>query len=154
MGGCQNYGPLLGPLNTRCRIILRTQKGTIILTTTHIFSHHHQQHALRKADIFEGPRTQAALQEAFVGLDLLFKLSIGRFWQRHCRQTGMLLAQLTVSCSCSCFLLPLQLLRLLMLLLLLRLLLILLLLMRLRTVMLLRDATCRHAKTSCAADML
>ena len=32
----QNYGPLLGPLNTRCRIILRTQKGTIILTTTHI----------------------------------------------------------------------------------------------------------------------
>ena len=27
--------PLLGPLNTRCRIILRTQKETIILTTTH-----------------------------------------------------------------------------------------------------------------------
>ena len=24
MGGCQNYGPLLGPLNTRCGIILRT----------------------------------------------------------------------------------------------------------------------------------
>ena len=36
MGGCQNYGPLLGPMNTRCRIILRTQKGTRILTTTHI----------------------------------------------------------------------------------------------------------------------
>ena len=34
IGGCQNYGPLLGPLNTRCRIILRTQKGAIILTTT------------------------------------------------------------------------------------------------------------------------
>ena len=34
-GGCQNYGPLLGPLNTRYRIILRTPKGTIILTTTH-----------------------------------------------------------------------------------------------------------------------
>ena len=28
--------PLLGPLDTRCRIILRTQKGTILLTTTHI----------------------------------------------------------------------------------------------------------------------
>ena len=28
MGGCQNHGP-------RCRIIIRTQKGTIILTTTH-----------------------------------------------------------------------------------------------------------------------
>ena len=26
MAGCQNYGPLLGPLNTRCRIILRTPK--------------------------------------------------------------------------------------------------------------------------------
>ena len=36
MGGYQNYGPFLGPLNTKCRIILRTQKGTIILTTTHI----------------------------------------------------------------------------------------------------------------------
>ena len=29
MGGYQNYGPLLGPLTTRCCIILRTQKGTI-----------------------------------------------------------------------------------------------------------------------------
>ena len=36
MGVCQNYGPLLDPLNTRCRTILRTQKGAIILTTTHI----------------------------------------------------------------------------------------------------------------------
>ena len=30
------YGSLLGPLNTKCRIILRAQPGTIILTTTHI----------------------------------------------------------------------------------------------------------------------
>ena len=36
MGGCQNYGPLWGPLNTKCRIVFRIQKGTIILTTTHI----------------------------------------------------------------------------------------------------------------------
>ena len=36
MGGCHNYGPLLGPLNTRCRIILRTHKRTLILTTTHM----------------------------------------------------------------------------------------------------------------------
>ena len=36
MGGCQNYGPFLGALNTRCRITLRTQNGTIVLTTTHI----------------------------------------------------------------------------------------------------------------------
>ena len=34
MGGCQNYGPLSGPLNTRCRITVRSHKGTIILTTT------------------------------------------------------------------------------------------------------------------------
>ena len=36
MGGHPNYGPLLGPLNIRCGIVLRNQKGTIILTTTHI----------------------------------------------------------------------------------------------------------------------
>ena len=29
------YGPLLGPLNKSCCIILRTPKGTIILTSTH-----------------------------------------------------------------------------------------------------------------------
>ena len=36
MGGCQNYDLLLGSLNTRCRIVLRIQKRTIILTSTHI----------------------------------------------------------------------------------------------------------------------
>ena len=36
MGSCQNYGPFVGTLNIRCRIIIRTQKGTIILTTTHM----------------------------------------------------------------------------------------------------------------------
>ena len=36
MGGCQNYGPFLGTLNNRCRGIIGTQKGTIILTTTHM----------------------------------------------------------------------------------------------------------------------
>ena len=29
-------GPVLGTLNNRCRIILRTQKGTLILTTTQV----------------------------------------------------------------------------------------------------------------------
>ena len=33
IGGCQNYGPLLGPL-----VILMTQKKTTILTTTHIMN--------------------------------------------------------------------------------------------------------------------
>ena len=33
VGGCQNYGPFLGTLNNRCRIINRLiLKGTIILT--------------------------------------------------------------------------------------------------------------------------
>ena len=36
MGGCQNYGPFLGTLSIRCRIIIGIQKGTIILTTTRI----------------------------------------------------------------------------------------------------------------------
>ena len=28
MGSCQNYGPFLGTLDIRCRIIIRTQKGS------------------------------------------------------------------------------------------------------------------------------
>ena len=38
LGGCQNYGPFLGTLNMniRCRILIGTQKGTIILTSTHL----------------------------------------------------------------------------------------------------------------------
>ena len=32
VGGCQNYGPFLGTLNSRCRIIIGIQKATIILT--------------------------------------------------------------------------------------------------------------------------
>ena len=36
MGGYQNYGPFLGTLNSRCRIIIGTQKRTIILTSTHV----------------------------------------------------------------------------------------------------------------------
>ena len=36
LGGCQNYGPFLGTLNNRCRTIIGTQKGTIILTTAHL----------------------------------------------------------------------------------------------------------------------
>ena len=36
MGGCQNYGPFLGTLNIRGRSIVGTQRGTIVLTTSHI----------------------------------------------------------------------------------------------------------------------
>ena len=36
VGGCQNYGPFLRTLNIRRRTIIGTQKGTVILTTTHV----------------------------------------------------------------------------------------------------------------------
>ena len=36
MGGCQNYGPFLGPRDNTAPNIQGTQKGTIILTTTHM----------------------------------------------------------------------------------------------------------------------
>ena len=36
MSGYQNYGPFLGTLNIRGRIIIGIQKGTIILTTTYM----------------------------------------------------------------------------------------------------------------------
>ena len=36
MGGCQNYGPFLGPYYNTAPYISGTQKGTIILTPTHI----------------------------------------------------------------------------------------------------------------------
>ena len=38
VGGSRNDDPVLGPLNSRCRIVSRTQKGTMILTTTHIMN--------------------------------------------------------------------------------------------------------------------
>ena len=36
MGGCQNYDPFLGTLNIRGRVLIGIQKGTVILTTTHM----------------------------------------------------------------------------------------------------------------------
>ena len=36
MGGRQNYDLSLGTLKIRCRILMGIQKGTIILTTSHI----------------------------------------------------------------------------------------------------------------------
>ena len=36
MGGCQNQGLFWGTLNNRCRIIIMSQKGTLILTTFRI----------------------------------------------------------------------------------------------------------------------
>ena len=36
MNGFQNYGPFFGTLKIKCRIIIGIQKGTRMLTTTHI----------------------------------------------------------------------------------------------------------------------
>ena len=36
MRGCPNYGPCLCPPITRCRIILRTKTGIIVLTSTQV----------------------------------------------------------------------------------------------------------------------
>ena len=38
MSGCQDYGPFLGPSYNAAPIIKGTQKGTPILTTTHMKS--------------------------------------------------------------------------------------------------------------------
>ena len=57
MGGYQHCDPLLGPLNTRCRIILRTQKGTIVLTTTHMaVSTTNPKPTLQASDQSSGPQ--------------------------------------------------------------------------------------------------
>ena len=40
--------PFLGTLNSRCRLILGTPKGTIILTTTHIIRLQHKPKGLLK----------------------------------------------------------------------------------------------------------
>ena len=36
-GWLSNYGPFLGTPNIRCRSTIRTEKGTLILTTTHMY---------------------------------------------------------------------------------------------------------------------
>ena len=51
VGGCQNYGPFLGSLNIRCRIILGIQKGTLILTTTHVHTASHSAKPRESAEL-------------------------------------------------------------------------------------------------------
>ena len=62
--GCQNCGPLLGRLNTRCRVILRTKKGTIILGTTHV----HGPVCQEFRDV--GPLVEGRTVRSFTGLFL------------------------------------------------------------------------------------
>ena len=53
------YGPFLGPLNSLCHIILRTQKGTIVLTTTHY------PHTLDFVELLGTQRAQHGLFEQY-----------------------------------------------------------------------------------------
>ena len=39
VGSCQNYGPFFCPYYNRAPIIWGTQKGTLILTRTHVYSY-------------------------------------------------------------------------------------------------------------------
>ena len=36
VGGCHKYGAFLGTLHITCRVIIGMQKGTILVTTTHV----------------------------------------------------------------------------------------------------------------------
>ena len=62
MGGCQNYGPFLGTLNIRGRIIIGTQKGTIILTTTHIVDVHRAPKGNVRC-LYNGPEKRNYLED-------------------------------------------------------------------------------------------
>ena len=55
MGNCQNDGPFLGTLNNRCRAIIGSQKGTIFLTTTHMWI---QQPAASRISIVEARKLE------------------------------------------------------------------------------------------------
>ena len=67
-GGCQNYGPFMGALNIRCRIMLRTQSRTIIWITTHMGSSLNWLRALRGLGL--GSRVQSlGIQGRYRGLN-------------------------------------------------------------------------------------
>ena len=75
MGGCQNWGPFLGTLNHRCRIIIGTQKRTIILTTTHIYIYIHGYMMFKKLLLPIGPRV--FLFESACLLEYDFPVTVG-----------------------------------------------------------------------------
>ena len=78
MGGCQNWGPFLGTLNHRCRIIIGTQKRTIILTTTqykYIYIYIHGYMMFKKLLLQIGPRV--FLFESACLLEYDFPVTVG-----------------------------------------------------------------------------
>ena len=71
MGGCYNYGPVLGTLNIRGRIIIGTQKGTIILTTGHILSLHTQSSSGECCLVLPPDVRVTLLRDAFISVQYL-----------------------------------------------------------------------------------
>ena len=61
---CQNEGPFLGTLNHRCRIVIGTQKGTIIFTTTQVYA---MQGSLQREASFPGRGSTNRAQCPHVG---------------------------------------------------------------------------------------
>ena len=71
MGGCQNHGLFWGPLNIRCRIILRIQKGAIILATTHVPSQNKEPYLKphpNKEETDKGPNPGPILRSYGLGV--------------------------------------------------------------------------------------
>ena len=58
VGGCQNDGPFLGTQNIRRRIIMGIQKGTIILTATHVERKAGSAWSGGRLDVVAGSRCQ------------------------------------------------------------------------------------------------
>ena len=75
--GCQNYGPFFGTLNIWCRIIIRTQKGTIILTTTRMTFKLFCVQALQALQARLGPGSAVQARFVELGVGVLFSWCLG-----------------------------------------------------------------------------
>ena len=63
--------PILGTLKNRCRIKLRTQKGTLILTTTHINVHKVRVFGGQPDAFFPKPRHRSSRRACVLGSGLV-----------------------------------------------------------------------------------
>ena len=72
MGGCQNYGPFVGALHIRCRTIIGIQKGTILLTTTHMIRgnpHSPCNPHISQGSLVKAHKTAAYSEASRIGLE-------------------------------------------------------------------------------------
>ena len=80
MGGCQNYGPFLGTLKIG-RIIIGTQKGPIILTSTHIYIYVIYQKSIKVNVSFFRDRGSGYTTEEEMAIPQIWGVHLGS--QRH-----------------------------------------------------------------------